>query len=190
MRKFFAMIIPMMLLAGNAHAQAYKYEIGAAVGIGAYVGDANTNPFHKPGAAYGVIFRQNINYRWAIKYDLATTRMRGTTEGLGYAFPDGLKYSFSRQVLDFGAQAEFNFRRHRIYRRSPQRRRVFQSEHSAGSRTEIQNRDALEHRFGVYHAQNVGRQARRKSAERPLPHSQQNIQKYRLVFAYDIHHIV
>ena len=109
MRKFFAIIIPMMLLAGNARAQAYKYEIGAAVGIGAYVGDANTNPFHKPGAAYGVIFRQNINYRWAIKYDLATTRMRGTTEGLGYAFPDGLKYSFSRQVLDFGAQAEFNF---------------------------------------------------------------------------------
>ena len=44
MRKFFAIIIPMMLLAGNARAQAYKYEIGAAVGIGAYVSDANTNP--------------------------------------------------------------------------------------------------------------------------------------------------
>ena len=109
MRKFLAIIVLLTLSAGTARAQAYKYEIGAMAGMGYYIGDVNTKPFRKPGAAFGVMFKQNINYRWAIKYDFATTRVRGTTEGWDEPFPGGLSYSFRRQVLDFGAQAEFNF---------------------------------------------------------------------------------
>lgn len=109
MRKVLAIIILMTLAPGMAVAQEYKYEIGAAAGLGFYVGDANAKPSKEPGAAFGVIFRQNINYRWAIKYNFATMRAKGTTEGWNNAFPAGENYTFSRQVLDFGAQAEFNF---------------------------------------------------------------------------------
>ena len=90
-------------------AQEYLYEIGAAAGMGVYIGDINTRPFHNPGGAYGVMFRQHINYRWALKYNVSMARMKGSTEGWDNVLPGNAQYEFSRPLLDFGAQAEFNF---------------------------------------------------------------------------------
>ena len=88
-------------------AQSYKYEIGAGTGIGFYIGDANPNkPFSKPGAAFDMTFRWNINYRWALKCGLSTATMRG--ESSRY-FPSEESFSFKRQLVDLGVQAEFNF---------------------------------------------------------------------------------
>lgn len=90
-------------------AQEYLYEIGAAAGMGVYIGDINTRPFHNPGGAYGVMFRQHINYRWTLKYNVSMARMKGSTEGWDNVLPGNAQYEFSRPLLDFGAQAEFNF---------------------------------------------------------------------------------
>lgn len=90
-------------------AQEYRYEVGVAAGMGFYIGDINSKPFHKPGGAYGLMFRQNINYRWALKYNVSMTRVKGTTRGWQNVLPENAQYEFSRSVLDFGVQAEFNF---------------------------------------------------------------------------------
>ncbi len=109
MKKYIAIIILIAMMPIGVSAQEYKYEIGASAGLGFYIGDANTKPFRGPGPVFGVLFRQNFNYRWALKYNMTTMRANGTTEGWNNAFPGGASYTFSRQVLDFGVQAEFNF---------------------------------------------------------------------------------
>ncbi|MCH5328849.1 MAG: outer membrane beta-barrel protein [Coprobacter sp.] len=92
-----------------AAAQDYKYEAGGGLGIGFYMGDANQSAlFRKPGPAAEVILRRTINYRWAIKFDLATAYVKGDTRAFDTRFPGG-DFRFGRQVLDLGAQAEFNF---------------------------------------------------------------------------------
>lgn len=91
-------------------AQTYKYEIGGGVGIGFYMGDANpSKPFRKPGAAFDLAFRWNINYRWALKCGLSTATVSGNTNGLKGYFPNNAEFSFKRQLIDLGVQAEFNF---------------------------------------------------------------------------------
>ena len=103
-------ILLLVFIAACADAQTYKYEIGAGGGIGFYMGDANiSKPFRKPGAAFDAAFRWNINYRWALKCGLSTATLKGDTKGLAGYFPGNAEYSFKRQLLDIGVQAEFNF---------------------------------------------------------------------------------
>lgn len=110
MKKLFLIIIILTTLMTGAQSQDFKYEIGAAGGVGFYMGDANPSKiFRKSGAAFGAIFRRNLNYRWAIKCDLATSGIKGDTRGLPGVFPGGTHYVFNRQLIDIGAQAEFNF---------------------------------------------------------------------------------
>lgn len=108
MKKLFLIIIIFITGITEGRSQDFKYEIGGAAGIGFYMGDANPSKiFRKPGAALGAVFRRNLNYRWAIKCDLATSGIKGDTKGM--VFPGGAHYSFKRQLIDIGAQAEFNF---------------------------------------------------------------------------------
>ena len=110
MKKLFLIIIILVSPIIAAQSQDFKYEIGAAAGVGFYMGDANPSKiFRKPGAAFGAVFRRNLNYRWAIKCDLATAGIKGDTRGLPGVFPGGAYYVFDRQLIDIGAQAEFNF---------------------------------------------------------------------------------
>lgn len=91
-------------------AQDFKYEIGAGAGVGFYMGDANQYAlFHNSKIAYGLVFRYNMNYRWAIKANLTSMRIEGNTRDFKNQFPDNAQYAFNRQLIDFGAQAEFNF---------------------------------------------------------------------------------
>ena len=102
------LIILFLITTTIVSAQSYKYEIGAGAGMGFYIGDANPNkPFYKPGGAFDLEFRWNINYRWALKSSLSTATMRGESTGLYY--PNSQTYSFKRQLVDLGLQAEFNF---------------------------------------------------------------------------------
>ena len=110
MRKRIGLILGIMMgLILTATAQDYKYEAGGGLGIGFYMGDANQSAlFHKPGAAFAALLRRTINYRWAIKFDLATAHIKGDTRDFDTRFPGG-DFNFSRQLIDLGAQAEFNF---------------------------------------------------------------------------------
>lgn len=110
MKKLLIVNVLLILFVARVTAQDYKYEIGVAAGLGFYMGDANQSAlYYKPDAAYGVVFRRNLNYRWAIKADLITGRVRGDTRNFKNALPNGVQYNFSRQLIDLGAQAEFNF---------------------------------------------------------------------------------
>ncbi len=88
----------------------YLYEAGGALGGAFYMGDANKNTLFKntnPAAAF--LFRYNVNFRVALKANLAWARLTGSTTGLQNVFPDNAQASFDKNVFDLGGQAEFNF---------------------------------------------------------------------------------
>ena len=90
--------------------QEYKYEVGGAVGISAYMGDANkTRPFLHPRIAGGALFRYNLDFQWAIKATLAGGSVSGSTNHAGNRFPGEQQRSFQRSFADVGSQVEFHF---------------------------------------------------------------------------------
>ena len=109
----FQRILILILLTGSwsgLHAQEYKYEIGGMAGGAFYMGDVNKNAFFKGmNPALGAVFRYNPNFRWALKADLMWGRVSGSTKGMKNVFPDNAQTSFSRSLIDMGAQMEFNF---------------------------------------------------------------------------------
>ncbi len=95
------------LLAG---AQEYRFEVGPALGMSGYLGEANTsNLWKRPGLVAGGVIRYILNSRWAFKGNLIYANIKGDTRGQQSQFPDGHHYSFSSSVYDLSAQAEFNF---------------------------------------------------------------------------------
>jgi hypothetical protein len=80
------------------------------LGSSFYLGDANRSTlFRNLNPAAGFLFRYNLNFRVAFKADLAWARVSGSTEGLDNVFPNHAQASFQRNIIDMGAQAEFNF---------------------------------------------------------------------------------
>ena len=93
-----------------SHAQEYRYEVGPTLGVSGYLGDINTsNMWKHPGVAVGAIFRYIHNSRWAFKADVAYTRLSGNSDDIQSKFPQVEPFSFKSNLIDFGAQAEFNF---------------------------------------------------------------------------------
>jgi hypothetical protein len=110
---FFQRIAIVLLLSVSsfaANAQEYLYEIGGMAGGSFYMGDANNNAaFRNMNPAAGLLFRYNINFRAALKANLAWARVTGSTEGLKNVFPNNGQVAFERNVIDLGVQGEFNF---------------------------------------------------------------------------------
>ena len=103
-------ILLLCLSSFGASAQEYLYEIGGMLGGSFYMGDANKNAvFRNMNPAASAIFRYNVNFRVAIKANLAWARVSGSTEGIENVFPNNAHASFERNVIDLGGQAEFNF---------------------------------------------------------------------------------
>lgn len=110
MKKLLFTLLMSMCLCTMAHAQDYRYEIGAGIGASGYLGDVNKSNFLKhPGFAGGMLFRYIPNYRWALKANLYAAGISGNSADYNMAFPDGQSYSFSSTLYDLGAQMEFNF---------------------------------------------------------------------------------
>ncbi len=110
MKKFLAVILVAVSACSMAFAQDYRYEIGGAIGMSGYLGDANKGNFLKhPGFAGGALFRYLPNYRWALKANLYTAGISGNSANETNVYPEGKTYSFSSQLYDLGAQMEFNF---------------------------------------------------------------------------------
>jgi opacity protein-like surface antigen len=88
-----------------------KADIGLFLGGGSYVGDINPGKqFYNPRPAAGLLFRLNINKRFAIKLNSTYVMLSGNTKD----FPDEVLIyrpvaSFSTNLLDFSSQLEFNF---------------------------------------------------------------------------------
>lgn len=96
----------------------YRMELGGGVGTCFYLGDANKAPFADLSAMGGVIVRRIFNPRMCVKANLAMGHIRGNSNGRylptdpDSGTPEGgipCEVSFSRNVLDVGAQFEMNF---------------------------------------------------------------------------------
>ena len=108
--KKLAVIMLMIATLMAAQAQEYRFEVGGAIGMSGYLGDANNaNLLKKPGYVAGGLFRYIINSRMALKANLLTAKRSGNSANLANTYPDAQTYAFSSQLYDLGAQFEFNF---------------------------------------------------------------------------------
>lgn len=108
--KKLAVIMLMIATLMAAQAQEYRFEVGGALGMSGYLGDANNaNLLKKPGYVAGGLFRYIINSRMALKANLLTAKISGNSANLANTYPDAQTYAFSSQLYDLGAQFEFNF---------------------------------------------------------------------------------
>ena len=104
------LIILFLFTCTTAVAQEYKYEIGGMGGMSMYMGDANPNSFFKGwGPSMGAVFRNNLNFRWAMKGDLSFGKITGDTKNISNVFPNGAQTLFDRTFFNLGGQMEFNF---------------------------------------------------------------------------------
>ncbi|WP_289856887.1 DUF6089 family protein [uncultured Muribaculum sp.] len=93
-----------------AQEAAYRYEIGAGLGMSGYLGEANTSSLFKhPGFAGTATFRYLINTRWALRGSIGMASLSGNSADMKNAYPDGKTYTFKSTLYDFNARAEFNF---------------------------------------------------------------------------------
>ena len=96
----------------------YRMELGAGVGTCFYLGDVNKTPFSDLSAMGGVVLRRIFNPRMCVKGNVALGHIRGSSGGYflpndpNSGTPEGgtpCTVSFSRNVIDVGAQFEMNF---------------------------------------------------------------------------------
>ena len=93
-----------------AAAQEYKYEIGGMAGMAMYLGDANEASLLRGwNPSGGLIYRYNVNFRWALKADLRMGRVTGDTKNETNVFPHHAQAAFERNFFELGGQVEFNF---------------------------------------------------------------------------------
>ena len=107
-KAFFGIII--CLICVTAVAQEYKYEIGGMAGASMYMGDVNhSNLLQGFNPAAGLVFRRNLNFRWALKSELMMGRITGDSKNVDNVFPNNGEGTFTRDFFNLGGQIEFNF---------------------------------------------------------------------------------
>ena len=95
----------------------YKMDMGVGLGGCFYLGDANSAPFANLSPMGAITARRLLNARMAVKANIAFGHIHGTTDVFiptdAYSeTPEGgipTQVSFSRNVMDIGAQFELNF---------------------------------------------------------------------------------
>jgi len=86
------------------------WEAGGWLGIANYFGDLNTNfRFDDVGAAGGVAARYNFNGRIALKFGLNYGKVQADDANSDNVFEKARNLSFKSNLIDVGAQLEFNF---------------------------------------------------------------------------------
>lgn len=96
----------------------YKLEVGGGIGPCFYLGDANKTPFGNLSIMGGAMVRRTFNPRMVLKTNLAFGNVHGNSKGIFIptdAYTPSAEggiptsVSFNRNLLDAGAQFEFNF---------------------------------------------------------------------------------
>ncbi|GHV58345.1 hypothetical protein FACS1894182_10210 [Bacteroidia bacterium] len=104
------MLAYIIISCSAAAAQEYKYEIGGMAGASMYLGDANEASLLKGwNPAGGLIYRYNLDFRWALKADLLIGKVTGDTKNEANVFPNHAQAAFKRNFFELGGQVEFNF---------------------------------------------------------------------------------
>jgi opacity protein-like surface antigen len=101
-----AMVFPLTLPAQN------KANVGIFAGTSYYMGDINPNRhFYRPSLAFGMIYRYNINTRYAIRANGYYADLSGNDLDFSRINPDRpvSPANFQTSIFDIGLQVEFNF---------------------------------------------------------------------------------
>lgn len=114
-----AIVIALGCYAQDGELLEYQQEIGGGIGLDSYFGDASGGFMKHPGLMGTLFWRRNLNPRMVVKVGTSFGHISGNTEGLYIPIdpssetPEGGQKAetiyFSRNVLDLGAQFEFNF---------------------------------------------------------------------------------
>lgn len=91
-----------------AQDDGYLMEVGLGGGSAFYMGDANSRMFNNSNGALSLVARYNVNPRFALKANLATAGISGSTEYSYGALPGG-RLNFSRTLYELGMQMEWGF---------------------------------------------------------------------------------
>lgn len=102
---FFFIIIQL-----NTYAQKKSHEIGIFTGAAYYTGELNDGqPFYSPSIAYGLLYRHEINKRYALKLSGTFSRISAQDAMSDNLYQQWRGHSFSTFVSDFAAMFEFSF---------------------------------------------------------------------------------
>lgn len=105
---FITAATPVAAAADNV--ESYKFDIGAAIGMSGYLGDANESSLFKhPGFAGNIQGRYLFDSRWAIRAQLGMATISGNTAEFENVLPLGEQYSFKSTVTDLSVRGECNF---------------------------------------------------------------------------------
>lgn len=102
--------------AGTAQATAqpetYRWDLGAALGMAGYLGDANDSRlFSHPSLSAAASLRYLINTRFALRALLTYSSLSGSTADMDNVIPSLREepYSFKSSLTDFQVRGEYNF---------------------------------------------------------------------------------
>ena len=85
-------------------------DLGLSIGTSYYKGDMNpSTPFYSPGLNFGLIYRYNLNPRYALKGEINYLTLSAADANFTDVFQQRRNASFNSKLYDFAAQFEFNF---------------------------------------------------------------------------------
>lgn len=103
----------LLLIVGCSATQAqekeYLYEIGAGAGMSWGYGDINANKaIYSPSSAFSLVYRYNLNLRWALAAELQSAGLSGDTRDFDYALPN-TPYDYSLRYWQLAIRPEIHF---------------------------------------------------------------------------------
>lgn len=94
----------------RAQEAEYMYEIGAGAGTSWAYGDINrSNVIYDPGFAFDLLWRYNLNLRWALAMDLSADALKGDSRDFGNSFPGNAEPAFDVKLWQLAFRPEFTF---------------------------------------------------------------------------------
>ena len=105
-------LLLLMLSLTNVKAQEpeYMFEIGAGAGISWAYGDINkTKAFYSPAFAGELLFRYNLNPRWAFASSIASYGVKGDSKDFDNKFPGDAHLKCDNRVWQLTFRPEFSF---------------------------------------------------------------------------------
>lgn len=105
-----ALLLTLLTLAtARAQEKEYLYEIGGGVGMSWGYGDVNANrAVYSPSSSFSILYRYNINLRWALAAELQSAGLSGDTRDFDYVLP-GEPTSFGLRFWQLGIRPEIHF---------------------------------------------------------------------------------
>lgn len=112
MQRLFVIITILLLCLSTASAQdeEYMYEVGGGIGSSWGYGDANRSQLlYNPKFAYDLIWRYNVNLRWALAVDVSADMLSGDTRDFDNKFPNNVYYDYDTHLWQLAFRPEFTF---------------------------------------------------------------------------------